>query len=104
MLKSEMTRCEGALIIIFRACSPSAAKPMLRMPSCSSPSRISIRLVDVSSTMSTLSCARMDMLYSLPGLFESREQIRGDVLQRRLLLDGPDVEGDLRHSVNDTAF
>ena len=40
-----------------------------------------IRLVDVSSTMSTLSCARMDMRYSLPGLFEGHENIRGDVLQ-----------------------
>src|SRR5690606_21822053 len=78
MFMSEMMRCEGVVIIIFMACSPSAATWMLRKPSVSSASRTSRRLVVVSSTTRILNWARSDMArYSSWARASVRETLPG---------------------------
>src|SRR5690606_37522831 len=88
MFMSEMMRCDGVVIIIFIACSPSAATWMLRKPSVSSASRTSRRLVVVSSTTRVLSWASSDM---------ARFPLCGSSVQQsltRLVLGQDAVQGD----------
>src|SRR5690606_8063218 len=75
MFMSEMIRCEGCVIIIFMACSPSDATWMLRKPSDSRASRTSRRLVVVSSTTRILSCASSDIA-RIPLYVSSVQQAR----------------------------